>query len=133
VTEHDRIRRVLARYCHYCDEGRFDLWSDLFTEGATFTVLGRTYEGRDNLRGFIADAQPPERRGRHVISEPVIELDGDGARAWTDYVFVGRVGETFGITSVGRYHDRLVREGDDWRIASREIIFMGEQPATELL
>jgi hypothetical protein len=57
-----------------------------------------------------------------------VSVDGESARAYTDYVFVGRAGEGFAITSVGRYHDRLVKQPDRWRFAEREIVFMGGDP-----
>jgi uncharacterized protein (TIGR02246 family) len=124
----ESIRRTLAQYCQLCDEGRFAEWIDLFTPDARFRVMGRTTAGRDEILAFMETAQSPERRGRHMISEPVIaaEPDAGRARAWTDYVFVDR---STTVTSVGRYHDELAR-GDDgrWRFALREIVFLGGEP-----
>lgn len=126
----DDIRRLLALYCMLCDDGRFDEWAELFTEDATFTVMGTTHTGRAQLQAFMAAAQPPEARGKHVAINPVIEvgMGPEDARAWTDYIFVGKVGEKgrLGVTSAGRYHDHLRQEDGTWRIAAREIVFMGE-------
>lgn len=124
----EQIRRTLARYCSLCDDGRFEEWSDLFTDDARFHVMGRTSEGRDAIRAFIEKGQTPELRGKHVIALPLIIQDGFGgtAHAWTDFVFVN---QQFEVSSAGRYHDRLVRGGDDrWRFLLREIVFMGKQP-----
>jgi len=128
IESHEAIRRLIALYCQLCDDGRFEEWAELFTEDATFTVMGGTHTGRPALREFMLAAQPPEARGKHATFEPVIEVSGDQARAWTDYLFVGRVGDggRLGVTSVGRYHDHLRREHGTWRIAAREIVFMGE-------
>ena len=60
-----------------------------------------------------------------MLSEPVIDVDGDTARAATDYVFVSR---TNTILSTGRYVDVIRRAQDRWRFASREIVFSGETP-----
>lgn len=118
------IRRTLARYCQSCDDGDFDRFGELFEAGASFSVLGRTHEGRDAIRAFMEVAQRAEARGKHVIAQSDIEVDVDGvsATAVTDYVFVTKAKE---ITSAGRYHDRL-RRGDDgeWRFVSREIRFL---------
>jgi 3-phenylpropionate/cinnamic acid dioxygenase small subunit len=122
------IRRTLARYCMLCDDGRFDEFALLFCEDATFHVMGTTYTGRDAIKGFMEKGQPPELRGKHVAVNSLIEGDGWGgtASAWTDYIFVAQDGS---ISSQGRYHDRLVREGDKvWRFASREIVFRGGSP-----
>ena len=123
MSDEDAIRRTIAQYCHFCDDGRFDEWADLYTDDATFTVMGNTYTGRADVKAFIEQGQPPERRGKHICFNTVIELDGDGARAWTDYIFIDTART---ITSAGRYHDRLVRQPDRWRFAERRIVFMGD-------
>ena len=113
------IRRTLARYCQRCDDGDFVAFGELFEPDATFSVLGNTHEGRDAIRDFIEAAQPPAARGKHVIAQSDIDVDGTDATVVTDYIFVSKAKE---ITSAGRYHDRL-RRGDDgeWRFVSREI------------
>lgn len=131
MNDHEQIRRLLAGYCHACDDGDFDRFTDLFTEDATFTVMGNTHRGRVAIRAFMEAAQPPERRGKHIISEPAIELDGDGAsaRCRTDYAFVARGsdGQSLTVISAGRYVDRLQRGSDRrWRLAERRIVFLGD-------
>lgn len=123
----DAIRATLARYCQYLDDGRFDDWTALFAEDCEFRVMGLHLVGRDALRGFIEPAQSEEMRGRHLISEPLIEVDGYRATVTTDYAFVGR---DLAVQSSGRYHDVLAC-GDDgeWRFLEREIVFVGDQPA----
>lgn len=130
MTDEECIRRTLAQYSQLCDDGRFDDFALLFTDDAVFRVLGTDYAGRGAIRGFMTAAQPAEARGRHVTTNSVIVVDGDHARAWTDYVFVARVASGgFAITNIGRYHDLLVRDASDgtrWRFARREIVFMGD-------
>ena len=123
MSDEDAIRRTIAQYCHFCDDGRFDEWADLYTDDATFTVRGNTYTGRADVKAFIEQGQPPERRGKHLCFNSVIEVDGSTARAWTDYVFIDK---QRAITSAGRYHDRLVRQPDRWRFAERRIVFLGD-------
>jgi uncharacterized protein (TIGR02246 family) len=127
-SDEDQIRAVLSRYCHFCDEGRFEEWAELFTEDGTFTVMGQTRQGHAELRAFMEAALPRERRGRHMLSLPLIEVDGDEARGWTDFAFVGRSDEGLAVTQAGRYHDRFVRQDGAWRFASHEIVFMGDEP-----
>jgi uncharacterized protein (TIGR02246 family) len=123
MTDEEAIRRTIAQYAHFCDDGRFAEWADLYTDDATFSVMGETHSGREQVRAFIEKAQGPEARGKHLCFNTVIDLHGDEARAWTDYVFIDR-GKA--ITSAGRYHDRLVRQSDRWRFASRRIAFLGD-------
>ena len=123
----EAIRRTLAEYCQALDDGRFDDWVDVFTHEVTFEVMGRVLEGVADVRSFIEAAQGPEARGRHMLSEPLIDLDDDGDRATatTDYAFVS---QRLRITSAGRYRDTLVRHSDRWRISSRAIVFLGGEP-----
>jgi ketosteroid isomerase-like protein len=130
MNDHLGVLRTLSLYCQLCDDGRFDEWAELYTDDAVFTVAGRRYEGRAAIKAFIEAGQPPERRGKHVCANPVVDLEADGvtARATTDYVFVGRGADGgFAVTSAGRYHDRLVRADDGrWRFAERAIVFMAD-------
>jgi 3-phenylpropionate/cinnamic acid dioxygenase small subunit len=123
VSDEDAIRRTIAQYCQLCDDGRFDEWADLYTDDATFSVMGKTYTGRADVKAFIEKGQAPERRGKHLCFNSIIDIDGDSARASTDYVFIDK---QHAITSAGRYHDRLIRQPDRWRFAERRILFMGE-------
>jgi ketosteroid isomerase-like protein len=123
VSDEDAIRRTIAQYCQLCDDGRFDEWADLYTDDATFSVMGMTYTGRADVKAFIEKGQAPERRGKHLCFNSIIDIDGDSARAITDYVFIDK---QHAITSAGRYHDRLIRQPDRWRFAERRILFLGE-------
>jgi len=124
MSDLDEIRRTLAQYAHFCDDGRFDEWAELYTFDCRFQVMGQTYEGRDAAKGFIEKGQPPELRGKHICFNSVIDVDGDTARAVTDYIFIN---QNKAITSAGRYHDILRREPDRWRFAERRIVFLGDQ------
>jgi 3-phenylpropionate/cinnamic acid dioxygenase small subunit len=128
--EHDAIRRLLSTYCQRLDDGRFDDWVETFTDDVAFAVMGRTIRGRAAVRAFVEPTQGPDQRGRHMLSEPLITVDpaGDRATVTTDYCFVSR---DLTLLSAGRYHDVLVRDPGDpacWRIAEREIVFVGDSP-----
>jgi 3-phenylpropionate/cinnamic acid dioxygenase small subunit len=124
MSDEEAIRRTIAQYAHFCDDGRFDEWAELFAVDARFSVLGETHEGRGQAKAWIMKFQTAELRGKHVCTNTVIDVGGDQARAWTDYIFVDRSGA---IVSVGRYHDRLVRDGERWRFQERRIVFVGDE------
>lgn len=119
------IRRTLAEYCQLLDDGRFDQWIQVFSEDVAYAVMGRVTRGRAELRQLIEPLQQAEARGRHVLSEPLITVDGDHAAATTDYCFVS---QDLKVTSAGRYHDVLVDDGWRWRIVAREVVFLGAEP-----
>jgi 3-phenylpropionate/cinnamic acid dioxygenase small subunit len=127
TVSENAVRRTLVEYCQTLDDGRFDEWIDLFTTDIVFTVMGQRLEGRGPLREFIEPTQQADARGRHMLSEPLIDIDGDEARVTTDYAFISRDDR---VTSSGRYHDVLRKEPDRWRIARREIVFTGDQPTS---
>lgn len=126
-TDEAAIRRTLAQYCQTCDDGRFEEFGDLFVEDGVLDVGGREpIVGRQSIRAFMARAQPPERRGKHLCGMPVIDIDGDEATASTDFVFVARTGDGGrAVTAMGRYHDRLLRDHGAWRFAQRTIALSG--------
>lgn len=119
------IRRTLARYCMLCDDHRFEELARLFTEDARLHVPGETYVGRDAIRSFL---QQQTHVGRHLVANSLIESDGWGgtASAWSDFVIIA---PNEGAAVMGRYHDRLIREGDKvWRFDLREIVPFGGSP-----
>ena len=96
-------------------------WADLFTEDARFVVSGKVIEGRAAIRGYMASVHAAGGRGMHVTTNSLVDVDRDGgtAAASTDYLYVRPSGDGVAIIAAGRYHDRLVRTTDGWRIASR--------------
>ncbi len=126
--DEDQIRRTLGAYSQRCDDGRFDEWSDLFTEDARMCVGGQVTEGRQAIRAAMAAMQPDGARGKHITANSLIDVDvdGDTATAATDYVFVRRGPDGLAIVAAGRYHDRLVRQGSQWRFSDRTVTQLGD-------
>jgi 3-phenylpropionate/cinnamic acid dioxygenase small subunit len=120
-SDFEGVRRTIAQYCHLVDDARWDEWTQLFTADATFSVLGRTMKGHEELKTFISASLYPGA-GKHVTVNTVIDVDGDEARSVSDFVYVAPEGDGFKIMTAGRYTDRLVREGDRWLFAAREIV-----------
>ena len=81
------ITRTLHRYAHAIDYGDEEGWVDCFTEDGVFDVrsrhahqLKRLITGREELRAFIArHTRAPELWHKHLLVEPVIDVDGDTA------------------------------------------------------
>lgn len=116
------VRRTIAAYCHAVDDGRWEDFAELWTEDAVVHVMGQTIEGRDKIRGWMEQAQPPESRGLHFVANTEIDVESaDRARAVSDFVFLQLTPDGPQPSTSGRYVDELVRSGDRWRFASREI------------
>jgi uncharacterized protein (TIGR02246 family) len=124
MTDHEAITRLVARYCHLLDDGRWDEFAELWAEDAEFVLQGTTTRGRAAIRGAIEATQPPERRGRHLTVNLDVEIDGDRAHGLCDFVFWARDAEGRAKPMfLGRYDDTLVRTDGAWRFSRREITF----------
>ena len=123
--DEDQIRRTLSEYSQRCDDGRFDEWSELFTEDARFVLSGQVTEGRSSIRTLMTALMPDGRRGQHVTSNSLVDVNGDSATATTDYLFVRQTADGPTIVAAGRYHDRLARDGRQWRFRERSITMLG--------
>lgn len=124
MTDHEAIGRLVARYCHLLDDGRWDEFARLWTEDAELVLRGETTRGRSAIRASIEASQPPERRGRHLTVNLEVDVDGDTAAGTTDFMFwaKGKDGAPR-MMFLGRYADTLVRLDGEWRFARREITF----------
>ncbi|WP_436778334.1 nuclear transport factor 2 family protein [Yinghuangia sp. YIM S09857] len=122
------VRRIHAAYSQACDDGRFEALGTLFADDVELVVRGSVVaRGREAACEWIAAAQPPERRGRHLVANTVIESSGPGTTvAVADFVFLAP-GPDGGlvVATVGRYRDRFVA-GDGasgrWMLARREMV-----------
>lgn len=127
-TDESAIRRLLAEYCHAYDDGRADDFAELFTADATFTVFGTTRHGRTEIREHVGAWDPNTPPGQHVTYNTVIDLHGDRAWAWTDFLYLQQADDGYRVSTAGRYHDELLRGPDRWRFHARTIRFLGDGP-----
>ena len=111
VEDRDEILQLLYRYNHTIDGGDANGWAETFTEDAVFDAAGNVLSGHDALRDFAASF----KGRRHVVANPLVEIDGDTAtvRAYA-VVFSGTTPSV-----VGLYEDELVRTHEGWRFAKR--------------
>ena len=119
------IDRLLAACCQTLDDGHFEEWALLYTRDCRFAVMGTRTRGRAEMRAVIEPFQTEELRGKHMISQPRINLHGDEATATTDFAFVTKDNK---ILQTGRYYDILRRGADGWQLAGREVVFTGNEP-----
>lgn len=114
------VSRVLSRYCHLVDDGRFDELVALFTLEGTFAFGEQAATGPAELLAWFERMQAPELRGKHVSSNLVVDVDGDHAVAVSDFVFFTFRERRLVPLVAGRYRDELVRSDAGWLIARRD-------------
>jgi len=123
------IMDVKARYCRVLDARDWDGFGALFTEDAVLDVREDTgsepFHGRkaiiDTVQAAVAHA-----RSSHQVHSPEITFDGPDAAnvvwAMQDRVIWEKgkspIPTASGITGYGHYHERYVRLGGTWLIAS---------------
>jgi hypothetical protein len=117
----DAIRRLKTRYFEACDGGYGGVASHRPTEIArTFAENGRwdggpfgVLDGRQAITDFYE--KTPQMLAFTVLSEPIIEIDGDQATGrWNLLVYSEHAG-TARLTG-GTHHDEYVRTAEGWRI-----------------
>jgi hypothetical protein len=108
-------------------------WDQAFAPDGTtdYSVAGAPKSPYQDLAKWMrGENGNPGRMSRyagwqHMLSIPIIRLDGDTARARTDYMAVhklrmeGEKGERF--DALGAFHDDLVRTDAGWRIKHRRL------------
>jgi 3-phenylpropionate/cinnamic acid dioxygenase small subunit len=132
MNDYESIRNALAEYCQLNDDGRFDEWGQLLAEDVKFSY-GDMVEvnGRGAVKAFVSEAQPPEKRGKHLIANQLIKVDGDRADVTADFVFFAPGDGVFPVIAANRYRDVLVRSGDRWIFSEVHIeLFGAARPAT---
>ena len=125
------IEDMVTRY--YANFGKQDAAEDFgafYTEDAVFDVNGIVSEGREAIEAFYAEsteeADAPAAQGTFhmMISNPVIDVDGDTATAefmWTGVINRG-IQDPPELLEQGREYDLLVRQDGEWRIKKRVVI-----------
>ena len=76
-------------------------------------------EGRDDLAAYVAAYPKPPAFRKHVIVDPVVEVDGDEARVESYWILLHREQDDGlpVLAAFGRSTDRVVRLDGEWRIA----------------
>jgi ketosteroid isomerase-like protein len=121
------ITETLYRYATALDTRDRELLRDVFLEDAVFLIgagVGE-YRGVEAIGSVVSEFLGGLEASQHIITNPVIELDGDRATS-TCYLHAQHYmpdqrtgGNTLEIG--GTYRDTLVRTADGWRIQQREL------------
>src|SRR5712692_6685257 len=109
------IEQLVARYNHAIDSGDGEGYGATFLEDGCFQITGR-----DPVRGRAALAEMVRRAGgrvRHVVSNVLIDGDGDTATLKAYLTAIPKAGGPVGVT--GLYDDALRKVDGRWLFAER--------------
>ena len=123
VTElvaRNAITELVYRLGVALDDGRFDDLRSIFTEDSTASTPGGSVEGIDALIAQASRNHSRERRNHHVITNVLVDLDGERAdvRANLVVTFARDAVPYFTLGEVYRFDAR--RTPDVWRLSRVE-------------
>jgi len=122
------------------DDNILEQWDEVFTEDSKidYSVAGAPLGNhRDLARWMRGDKEHPGsmtgsfQNWQHMLSLPVVTIDGDTARARTDFFSTHRGKKEQNINihynAPGAFHDELVRTPKGWRIRARRLeVYFGD-------
>jgi 3-phenylpropionate/cinnamic acid dioxygenase small subunit len=125
TEEKDAIREVLGEYCFRLDDGRFADMAALFTDHGTWDTAFGKATGRQaiaelarSLRARGGDQRP---RAVHLVTNIVIQLDGEHARVRSNWTVVQNSPHGPEVGSGGAYEDEMVNLDGHWLFGYRKI------------
>lgn len=128
--DHESIRNLCHTYAFLLDDGDFAGVAELLAD-ATLRPSGKGMadeglRGREAIQRFYTDQVVTYRDQkpltRHVISNHVIEIDGDAARSLSYFTVLQAPPRLpYQIVVGGRYHDSFARDGGKWHFTEKVI------------
>jgi hypothetical protein len=121
----EAVRRILARFVQYLDDGNLEGTLSLFTEDGKVFAGGTVHDGREAIRKFLErffTSTPPENKWLHFLSDAVIKINDDGVTGegrinMSGYRSLG-VGR-WSLDYVNRHHDRYRKVNGQWLFAEK--------------
>ena len=125
IEDQFAIERLLKEYGRTLDSRDFAAYAALFArEGEWKGALG-TYRGPAAIQAAMekiftdAAADIPKGKNFHVMSNFIIDMQGDHATARSMFIFYKMNGNVPEAVVAGRYEDELVRQDGAWRFQRR--------------
>src|SRR4029077_13635694 len=115
------IREIIERSVRHIDDQDGAAFAELFEEDGVLQLAGTVFAGRDALRAMLGGATPARKWTApgellkqpgvmHLTTNPIVDVDGDGATAETDMITFRRGPDGRAkIALLARYRDRLRR------------------------
>ena len=129
MTDKLEITELLYRYAELIDAGDFDGVGQLLARSTFGGPASGSVSGAENIaklfvtttRRYLDHGNTP--RTRHLVLNPIVELNGDGTAATRSTFCVLQDTETVPIQPivVGRYYDRFGHDDGGWYFTERKV------------
>jgi uncharacterized protein (TIGR02246 family) len=127
LADREAIRDVLLEYGRSFDERRLEDYANLFADNGEWiggpTVAKGPAAVLEMVKRTVAELPTaPGARNFHVMTNMMVDVDGDTATAWSRYTFYmpGADGQPDPVVT-GIYDDKLVKVGGRWKFLSRKL------------
>ena len=127
ISAETQIANLLYRYAEMMDAGQLEQVAGLFDKARVTLGGGHQVFGSAPMlaqwKAFVRIYPCGTPRTRHVITNPIIEVDDAGETATCRSVYtVFQQTPNLPLQAIasGRYHDSFVREDGVWRFATRD-------------
>lgn len=137
LVDHREIVDLVNRLCLVYDDKRIDDMPDICTADVAADYPGSpTVTGRDELIAFGNDARQAFERARHLVTNVLVEIDGDLATVSANMFAIGVYpgGDASSYAELGGiWNMEVIRQAVGWRISRIrfEQIWMTNIPRSE--
>jgi hypothetical protein len=130
LEDREAIRHLLERYIEFNESRDYRSYSRLFASNGELKLRRGGAIGPENIYQFMQtnfgsplSANSTLRNAAHVLSNVIIEIDGDAATARSRWALLSPSKEdgTPRVAQSGFYTDKLVREKGEWKFLQRVV------------
>lgn len=132
LADREQIRDLLHEYGRAFDERRLEDYANLFAEDGEWSAGSIVARGPAEVLDMVKRAvdaipAPPGCRNFHVMTNMMVEVDGDTATAWSRFSFIEPQADgTRRFSGSGVYDDQFVRRNGKWLFFRRRLT--GDMP-----
>jgi hypothetical protein len=124
-SDEELIKTLIGLHAQLTDDGNYAERIHLYAEGGRFITGDTVATGHEELSAAFAASSAPERRGKHITANAVIEVDGDVASGHSDFLFAHNTENGLALLAAGRYFDTFAKVDGKWLYTERRITFLG--------
>ena len=135
MGESDRIRALVSRAARLLDGGAYDQFLELFTDDGRYRIeavsaeLGKQMTWMDLDRSELSalfkeypDHVVDKATRLHLVTTDEVEIADDSGTALSSFaVFRTDLHGASALYAVGHYDDVFVRQGQTWKLRSRNV------------
>jgi hypothetical protein len=130
LEDREAIRHLLERYIELNESRDYRAYSQLFASNGELKLRRGGATGPDNIFKYMQtnfgaplSANSMLRNAAHILSNVIIEVDGDVATARSRWALLSPSREDGAprVAQSGFYSDKLVREKGEWKFLQRVV------------